>query len=139
MLSVNACARGRVLMLLFTYCRYTSGVARPCSPPSCDACRPMPEVTRAPEAVCKRLTGISRVPHAVETPSQTVATRGERGPGKSSEWGRADSVPCSLVLLASFDNGSASASVCLFSSIWLRRVAHARTCSTPNSYLSFAH
>lgn len=42
------------------------------------ACRPMPEVTRAPEAVCKRLTGISRVPHAVETPSDCSHPRGER-------------------------------------------------------------
>lgn len=55
MLSVNACARGRVLMLLFTYCRFVYYVvgslarARPRVVSYIYACRPMPEVTRAPE------------------------------------------------------------------------------------------
>lgn len=87
-----------------------------------DQCQKSPVPLRA---VCKRLTRLLRLSSRhwqSQQPSQTVcacyhkATRGE-GLGV---WSEGDGVPCSLVLLASFDNPS----VCLFSSIWHMR-AHA--------------
>lgn len=86
------------------------------------ACRPMPEVTRAPEGGVQASNRL-RLSSRHSSPLRLYALATIRPPAGREElgvWSEGDGVPCSLVLPASFDNPS----VCLFSSIWHMR-AHA--------------